>query len=65
MLAHAVDQADRRARLAGGKTIDAPAPYDALPLYVKAGSLTDRLGEFANGLFAQAKDINPLGRGED
>ena len=34
-------------------------------LYVKAGSLTDRLGEFANGLFAQAKDINPLGRGED
>jgi anti-sigma factor RsiW len=34
-------------------------------LYVKAGSLTDRLGEFANGLFASAKDINPLGRGED
>ena len=27
------------ARLAGGKTIDAPAPYDALPLYVKAGSI--------------------------
>ncbi|MGD0781646.1 MAG: zf-HC2 domain-containing protein [Candidatus Aminicenantales bacterium] len=34
-------------------------------LYVKAGSLTDRLGEFANGVFASAKDINPLGRGED
>ncbi len=34
-------------------------------LYVKAGSLTDRLGEFANGMFASAKDINPLGRGED
>ncbi len=34
-------------------------------LYVKAGSLTDRLGEFANGLFASAKDINPLGRSED
>jgi len=27
------------ARLAGGKTIEAPAPYDALPLYVKAGSI--------------------------
>ena len=34
-------------------------------LYVKAGSLTDRLGEFATGLFASAKDINPLGRSED
>jgi anti-sigma factor RsiW len=34
-------------------------------LYIRAGSLTDRLGEFANGLFASAKDINPLGRGED
>ncbi len=27
------------AHLAGGKTIDAAAPYDALPLYVKAGSI--------------------------
>ena len=26
-------------RLTGGKTIDAPAPYDALPLYIKAGSI--------------------------
>jgi len=34
-------------------------------LYVKAGSLTDRLGEFANGVFASAKDINPLGHGEN
>jgi hypothetical protein len=34
-------------------------------LYVKAGSLTDRLGEFASGVFASAKDLNPLGRGED
>lgn len=34
-------------------------------LYVRAGSLTDRLGEYANGMFASAKDVNPLGRGED
>jgi anti-sigma factor ChrR (cupin superfamily) len=34
-------------------------------LYVRAGGLTDRLGEFANGVFASAKDINPLGRGKD
>jgi alpha-D-xyloside xylohydrolase len=27
------------ARLAGGETVDAPAPYDTLPLYVKAGSI--------------------------
>jgi alpha-D-xyloside xylohydrolase len=27
------------ASLMGGQTIDAPAPYDALPLYVKAGSI--------------------------
>ncbi len=27
------------ASFAGGQTIDAPAPYDAIPLYVKAGSI--------------------------
>jgi alpha-D-xyloside xylohydrolase len=26
-------------RLAGGKTLEAPAPYDAIPLFVKAGSI--------------------------
>jgi alpha-D-xyloside xylohydrolase len=25
--------------LAGGKTVDSPAPYDSMPLYVKAGSI--------------------------
>jgi alpha-D-xyloside xylohydrolase len=27
------------ARLAGGQTIEAPAPYDSMPLYVRAGSI--------------------------
>jgi alpha-D-xyloside xylohydrolase len=27
------------AEFAGGQTIDAPAPYDSIPLYVKAGSI--------------------------
>jgi len=34
-------------------------------LYVRAGSLTDRLGEFATSVFASAKDLNPLGRAKD
>jgi anti-sigma factor RsiW len=34
-------------------------------IYVQAGSLTDRLGEYANTIFASAKSINPIGRGKD
>jgi anti-sigma factor RsiW len=34
-------------------------------LYVKAGSLTDRLGEFANTVVASARDLGPLDRGVD
>ncbi len=33
-------------------------------IYVRAGSLTDRLGDLANTTYAQAKAANPIGRAD-
>ncbi len=45
------------ARLAGGQTIDAPAPIETLPLYVKAGSIVP-MGPFLE--YATERPADPL-----
>ncbi|MGA9405879.1 MAG: TIM-barrel domain-containing protein [Bacteroidota bacterium] len=44
-------------RLAGGQTIDAPAPIETLPLYVKAGSIVP-MGPFLQ--YATEKPADPI-----
>ncbi len=45
------------AAIAGGKTIDAPAPYDSLPLYVRAGSIIPLGPELQ---YTQEKPADPI-----
>jgi alpha-D-xyloside xylohydrolase len=45
------------AALAGGKTIEAPAPYDSLPLYVRAGSIIPFGPELQ---YTQEKPADPI-----